>query len=140
MTPFWVNYHYNPVMQFKAPKQGSSLHPEIRAETFTAGLEETHQTLRENLQEAQANQTKYASGKDSIFGVEDKVCLSTWHFQTTRPSNKLDYKRTGLYTVSKVINKNAYKLDLPYTIRKYIIFHVSLHDRYTTPPTGQPPS
>jgi len=25
MTPFWVNYHYHPVMQFKTPKQRSSL-------------------------------------------------------------------------------------------------------------------
>ena len=42
--------------------------------------------------------------------------------------------------VSKVINKNAYKLDLPYTIRKHNVFHVSLLDRYTPPTAGQPPS
>jgi hypothetical protein len=46
MTPFWANYHYHPVMQFKAPKQPSSLKSEIQADTFAAGLEETHQTLR----------------------------------------------------------------------------------------------
>jgi hypothetical protein len=140
MTPFWANYHYHPVMQFKAPKQPSSLNSEIQADTFAAGLEETHQTLRKNLQEAQANQTKYAGGKEVIFEVGDKVWLSTRHFRTTRPSKKLDYKRTGPYTVSKVINKNAYKLDLPYTIRKHNVFHVSLLDRYTPPTAGQPPS
>jgi hypothetical protein len=140
MTPFWENYHYHPVMQFKAPKQRSSLKSEIQADTFAAGLEETHKTLRRNLQEAQAGQTKYAGGKDVVFEVEDKVWLSTRHFRTTRPSKKLDYKRTGPYTVSKVINKKAYKLDLPYTIRKHNVFHVVLLDRYTPPTAGQPPA
>jgi hypothetical protein len=140
MTPFWAKYHYHPVMQFKAPKQPTSLKSEIQADTFAAGLEEIHQTLRRNLQEAQARQTKYAGGKEVVFEVEDKVGLSTRHFRTTRPSKKLDYKRTGPYTVSKVINKNAYKLDLPYTIRKHNVFHVSLLDRYTPPTAGQPPA
>jgi len=67
MTPFWANYHYHPVMQFKAPKQPSSLNSEIQADAFAAGLEETHETLRKTLQEAQANQTKYAAGKEVVF-------------------------------------------------------------------------
>jgi hypothetical protein len=106
MTPFWANYHYHPVMQFKAPKEPSTLNSEIQADTFAAGLEETHQTLRKNLQQAQANQRKYAGGKEVIFEVGDKVWLSTRHFRTTTPSKTLHYKRTGPYTVSKVINKN----------------------------------
>jgi hypothetical protein len=140
MTPFWANYHYHPVMQFKAPKEPSSLKLEIQADTFAAGLEENHQTLRRILQEAQACQTKYAGGKEVVFTVENKVWLSTRHFRTTRPSKMLDYKWTGPYTVSKVINKNAYKLDLPYTIRKHNVFHVSLLDCYTPPTAGQPPA
>ena len=127
-------------MQFKALKQPSSLNSEIQADTFAAGLEETEQTLRKNLHEAQANQTKYAGGKEVIFEVGDKVWLSTRHFRTRRPSKKLDYKRTGPCTVSKVINRNAYKLDLPYTIWKHNVFHVSLLDRYPPHTAGQPPS
>ena len=140
MTPFWANYHYHLVMQFKAPKQPSSLNSEIHADTFAAGLEETHQTLRKNLLEAQASQTKHSGSKDIVFEIGDRVWLSTRHFWTTRPSKKLDYKRTGPYTVSKVINKNAYKLDLPYTIRKHNVLHISLLDRYTPPTAGQLPS
>jgi hypothetical protein len=52
----------------------------------------------------------------------------------------LDYKRTGPYTVSKIINKNAYTLDLPKTMRNHNVFHVSQLDRYTPPVTGQPQS
>jgi len=140
MTPFWANYHYHPVTQFKAPKQPSSLNSEILVDTFAAGLEETHQTLLKNLQEAEANQTKHAGSKEVLFEVGLCVWLSTRHFWTTRPSKKLDYKWTGPYTISKVINKNAYKLDLQYKIRKNNVFHVSLLNRYTPPTASQPPS
>jgi hypothetical protein len=140
MTPFWANYHYHPVMQFKAPKQPSSLNSELQADTFAAGLEEIHKTLRKNLKEAQARQTKYAGGKEVVFEVGDKVWLSTRHFRTTRTSKKLDFKCTGPYMVSKVINKSAYKVDLPYTIRKHNVFHVLLLNHFTPPTPGQLPS
>jgi len=107
MTPFWANYHYHPVVQFKAPNQPISPNSEIQADTFAAGLEETHQTLRKNLQEAQANQTKYTGGKEVVFEVGDKVWLSTRHFGTTSLSKMLDYNRIGPYAASKVINQNA---------------------------------
>jgi hypothetical protein len=68
------------------------------------------------------------------------VWLSTKHFRTTSPSKKLDYKRAGLYTVSKSINQNAYKLNLPKTMRNDNVFHVSHLDWYTLPGIGQPPS
>jgi hypothetical protein len=104
------------------------------------GLEETHRLLRENLEEAQTRQSKYAGGKDMTFKVGEKVWLSTRHFQTTRQSKKLDYKCTGPYAVSKVISKNAYKQDLPNTMRNHDVVHVSLLDRYTPPVASQPVS
>jgi hypothetical protein len=90
MTLFRANYNYHLVMQFKALTQPSSLISEIQADTFAAGLEEIHQTLHKNLKEAQANPTKSASGKEVVSVVGYKVSLSTKHFQTTRPSTKLD--------------------------------------------------
>jgi hypothetical protein len=140
MTPFWAVYHRNPQMQFKAPNAPADLKSEIEAAAVLEGLEETHQILRENLLQAQQRQTKYAGGKQITFEVGDQVWLSTKRFRTTRPSKKLDYKRTGPYTVSKIINKNAYKLDLPNTMRNHNVFQVSLLDRYAPPVKGQPPS
>jgi len=67
MTLVWANYHYDPVMQFKAPKQPSNLNSEIHADTFAAGFEKTHQTLRQNMQGTQANQMEYAGGKEGVF-------------------------------------------------------------------------
>jgi hypothetical protein len=57
--------------------------------------------------------------------MEDKVWLSTKHFRTPIPSMKLSYKHAGPYTVSKVINRNTYKLDLPKMMWNHNIFHVS---------------
>jgi len=141
MTPCWALYHRNPQMQFKATKPPAShLKSEIQPDAVLKGLEETHRVLRENLVEAQKLQSKYAGGKEITFKVGDKVWLSTKHLRTTRPSKKLDYKRTGPYTVSRIINKNAYKLHLPNTMRNHNVFHVSLLDRYAPPVAGQPPS
>jgi len=140
MTPFWANYHYHPSIQFKPPKVTSNLRTEIRADAMAAGLEETHRLLKENLLEAQTRQSKNAGGKEMTFGVGDKVWLLTRNFRTTRPSKKLDYKRTGPYTVSKIINENAYRLDLPKTMRNHNVFHVSQLDRFTPQVTGQPQS
>jgi hypothetical protein len=139
MTPFWGNYHYNPMMQFKPPKQ-HIFRCQIQANTWVEGLEKTHRLLRENLEEAQSRQSKYAGGKDVNFKVGEKVWLSTRHFRTNRPSKKLDYKRTRPYAVWEVISKNAYKLDLPNTMRNHKVIHVSLLDRYTPPVGGHPVS
>jgi len=127
------------VMQFSALKQPSSMNSEIKAHTVAAGLEETHGTLHKNLQEAQVNQTIHAGGKVVVFEVGDEVWLATWRVRTTRSSKELDPKRTGPYTVSQVINKNAFKLDLPYTIRTHNVFHVPLLAQCKSSPAGEPP-
>jgi len=141
MTPFWALYNRNHQMQFQAPKPPAShLRSEIQADAVLKGLQEPHRVLRENLLEAQMRQSKYAGSKEINFKVGDTVWLSTKHLRTTRPSKKLDYKRTGPYTVSSIINRNAYKLELPNTMRNHNVFHVSLLDRYAPPVAGQPPS
>jgi hypothetical protein len=140
MTPFWGVYHRHPEMQFKGPNAPANPKSEIQADAVLDGLEETHRLLRESILDSQERQTKYAGGKEITFEVGDRVWLSTKHFRTTRPSKKLDYKRAGPYTVSKIINQNAYKLDLPQTMRNHNVFHVSQLDRYTPPVVGQPPS
>jgi hypothetical protein len=137
MTPFWLNYNYHPTMQCKPPKD-PSFRSQVHADSWMAGVEETHQIPWENIIEAQDQQTKYAGGKEMTFAVGDKVWLSTRNLKTSRPSKKLDYKRTGPYTVSKIINKNSYKLDLPSTRRNHNVFHVSLLDRYSPPVGGLP--
>jgi len=140
MTPVLANYHFHPEMQFKWPKAPTIARSEVKADVMLAGLEETHEILRQNLLEAQTRQSKYAGRKEMIFKVGDKVWLSTRNIHTTRPCKKLDYKRAGPYTGSKMINRNAYKSDLPKTMRIHDVFHVSLLNLYSPPIMGQPSS
>jgi len=139
MTPFWAVYHRHPEMQFKTPK-ATSLRSETRADVLFKWLEETHRVLCENLLEAQVKQTKYTARKEITFEVGDRVWLPTRHFRTNRPSKKLDYKHAGPYMVSKTINTNTYKLDLPKTMRNHNVFHASQLDCYMAPPIGEPSS
>jgi len=126
-------------MQFTAPKES---HPksEIQTDARPEGLAEAHRTLCENIPEAQQRQTNYAGRKEITFDIGDKVWLSTKHFRTTGPSKKLDYKRVGPYTVSKVINRNTYNFDLRKTMRDHNVFHMSQLDQYTPQVTGLPPN
>lgn len=96
--------------------------------------------MRQSIIETQEHQSKYAGDKEMTFGVGDKVCLSAKHIQTGRPSKKLDYKMLGPFKVTKVINRNAYRLELPYLMNDHNIFHVSLLDRYAGPVHCQQPS
>ena len=64
----------------------------ILADTFAASLEETHKTLRTNLQEAQTSETKYAGSKEVVFEVGDKVWCSTRHFWMTKTIKEVGFQ------------------------------------------------
>ena len=143
MSPFFANYGYNPELQFKKPRIPGEVAKDLRsqrlAQTFTDKVQERHGTLKQNLAEAQTHQTKYAKGKDIEFEVREKVWLSMRNIRTSRISKKLDYKRIGPYKILKKVNKNAYKLDLPETMKIHNVFHVSLLDKYRDLIPGQHP-
>ena len=65
------------------------------------------------------------------------------NIRTTRPPEKLDYKRLGPYCVSAVIDDRAYRLQLPRSMHVHNDSHLELSpaDRYVhTPPIeGQCP-
>ena len=45
---------------------------------------------------------------------------------TKRPNDKLDFKKLGLFVISKKISENNYKLSLPKTMCIHPIFHIFL--------------
>jgi hypothetical protein len=87
--------------------------------------------------EAQERQRMYSGEKETPLEVGDKVWLSTRNLNEFRPSKKLNSKRTGPYTFSKIINKNTSTLDVLSTIRFQKVFRVSLFYCYTPPVVGQ---
>jgi hypothetical protein len=141
LTPFFANYGYNPEMHLKLPKESlPSFRSEKAADERLGKLQAARNRLRESILEAQERQTRYAGGKEMTFEVGDKVWLSAKHIQTARPLKKLDYKRLGPFKVTKVINRTAYRLELPFWMKVHNVFHVSLLDRYISPVPGQQPS
>jgi hypothetical protein len=134
LTPFFANYGYHPEMHIKLPKESLlSFRSKKAADERLGKLQAARNRLRESILEAQERQTRYADGKEMTFEVGDKVWLSAKHIQTARPLKKLDYKRLGPFKVTKVINRNAYRLELPYSMKVHNVFHVSLLDRYVSP-------
>jgi hypothetical protein len=136
-TPFEANYGYHPRMQFRPPKPSTVLKA-LSADRFIQRLRESHDQLRLSILDAQKQHNKHAGGKDVHFTVGDKVWLSTKNIRTARQSKKLDHKRVGPYPVTAIINKNAYRLDLPTSMKIHNVFNVALLDKYTEPVPGQP--
>jgi hypothetical protein len=60
------------------------------------------------------------------FRERDLVYLLRRNIKTTRPNNKLNYKKFGPFKVKRNIKNISYKLYLLLTIRIHPIFHISL--------------
>jgi hypothetical protein len=56
----------------------------------------------------------------------DKVYLLQKNIATKRLSDKLDYKKLGLFKIAKIKSLVNYCLKLPKTIKIYPVFYVSL--------------
>jgi hypothetical protein len=54
------------------------------------------------------------------------VYLLIKNLKTKRPSQKLDYKKVGLFRIKRVKGLVDFKLDLPKGTRIYSIFYISL--------------
>jgi hypothetical protein len=63
-----------------------------------------------------------------------KVWLDARHNRTKRPSQKLDWKWLGPYTVVERISPYSFKLELPKSLRIHPVHHVSLME-----PAGEDP-
>jgi hypothetical protein len=67
---------------------------------------------------------KYLGGSRLKKG--DKVYFLQQNIQTTRPSNKLDYKKLGPFVIEQALKPVNYKLQLPDYIQIYPVFYISL--------------
>ena len=140
MSPFFANYCFHPrfIAEFSPT-------PVPAANDFASHLHDVHDRLVENVKKAQDIQARYYDRKYKPVEFEpgDLVWLNASHISTTRPSKKLDWKQLGPFKVLKRIGLQAYKLDLPPTMRHiHNVFHVSLLEPYkpsSLPPHSLPP-
>ena len=57
---------------------------------------------------------------------KDLIYLLRRNIKITRPSDKLDSKKIGLFKIKRNIRDISFELKFPPTIRIYPIFHISL--------------
>jgi len=126
ITPFFANYGYHPRF---LPDLGTRNEETPEVSEYVTALRRLHEELRAEIKEvqmSQAEQANKARHPDPVLNPGNRVWLRWKHIRTTRPSNKLDHKQIGLYTILKKVGSRAYKLDLPATVRIHPVFHISL--------------
>ena len=90
---------------------------------------------RENTERAQLRQKKYADQHRRVeeFEVGDRVLLDNRHIKLqgeTQRARKFNERFIGPYRIMRVINKNAYELELPASMKIHAVQNVSLLKRY----------
>lgn len=138
-TPFFAVYGYHPNHEFKAQDDREGEVNEPAAALHAERMKDLHETMYQNLEKAQRRMTKYynAHRKDHSFAEGDKVWLRTTNIRTQRECKKLDRKKLGPFKITKVIGPQAYRLDLPETMKIHNVFHVSLLEPAREPVPGQ---
>src|SRR5262249_3794674 len=131
VTPFYANYGFHPRFSLAIPRTNESV---PRAKARLENLHRVQEDVKFFIQDAQTTQGRYFNQSVSdqpSFQVGDTVWLIKKNIQTTRPSNKLDYKRLGPFRILEKIGTRAYKLELPPSMgRIHPVFHVSLLEQY----------
>ena len=125
-TPFYANYGRNPEHQLMN-------HMITGKGTTAENMETLHQTLREEMKNAQIRQKEnYDQHRkpDPNLKSGDMVWFIPRNVKTTRPSKKLDYKKMGPFKIIKKVGTSSYKLDLPTSMRIHNTFHISLLEPY----------
>ena len=93
---------------------------------------------RENIERAQQRQAKYADQhrRAATFVVGDRVLLSTEHLKMVgadRRTPKFAAKYFGPFAIKRVVNANAYELDLPSRLRIHPVLNISRLKSYQDP-------
>src|SRR6202044_4024375 len=71
--------------------------------------------------------------------IRDKVWLSRKNIKTDRPSDKLDYRRLGPYTITELVGPCAVRLKLTHGMRIHDVVHVSMIEPWTSDALGREP-
>lgn len=125
VSPFFANYGFEPEVN-KEPRTGPLAEKAIlTVET----LQSLHEEMRQQLEFIRQRMAKYYNQgrlKGPTFERGDLVYLLRKNIQTTRPSNKLDYKKLGPFKVEERISTSNYQLSLPSNMKMHPIFHISL--------------
>jgi hypothetical protein len=130
-TPFYMVYGREarmPIDVALAPLTKAADNP--TAVEATTRWREALQQAADNTAQQQRRQKKYAdkSRRELRFAVGDRVLLSTEHLKLIgerKRARKLAERYIGPYRVKRVINANAYELELPASLKIHPVINIS---------------
>jgi hypothetical protein len=126
VSPFFANYGCHPYFTQPLGKVTKEL-PGVSE--YVGTLNKLYEDLRAEIHYAQTTHMEQANRHqhpDPVLRAGDQVWLKRNNVKTTRPSNKLDYKLLGPYTILPRVGSRAYRLDIPLNINIHPVFHISL--------------
>ena len=93
-------------------------------------LQQDLDLARKHIEQAQRRQAKYADQhrREREFAVGDQVLLSTEHLRMVGADTrtpKFSFKYLGPFRIKRIVNANAYELDLPVQLRIHPVFNVN---------------
>jgi hypothetical protein len=130
-SPFYANYGYHPRFTVD-PRTTDPTLTTPAATAMAEKLQMLHEDLTEAIKVVQNYQAKYydAKHKPIEFGKGDRVWLRSVNIRTERQSRKLDWKCLGPFTIIERIGTQAYRLDIPRSMKIHPVFHVVLLEPY----------
>jgi len=132
-SPFYANYGYNPrfTVDPRSTDKNKAI-PAPAAKAVAEKLKALHEDLTEAIKVVQNYQAQYydAKHKPIQFQKGDRVWLRSVNIRTERQSRKLDWKRLGPFTVIERLGTQAYRLELPKSMKIHPVFHVILLEQY----------
>jgi len=139
VSPFKANYGQDPRMGFEMRRKGKY----EGAEKFIMKMKEIQEEAKTVLGKAQEEMKKYADRKRAEvdeYKVGDLVMLSTKDLKyqmVGRRTEKLTERFVGPYRIKKIISPNAVELELPSTVKIYLVVNVTKIRRYGGQVEGQ---
>jgi hypothetical protein len=129
-SPFYLNFGQE--MQLPLDQAIAGLRPSSNpvAADRISRLKTDLDRARENIEKSQTRQAKYADQhrRDVKFAIGDQVLLSTEHLRMIghdKRTPKFACKYFGPFKVKRVVNDNAYELDLPSPLKIHPVLNAN---------------
>jgi hypothetical protein len=132
-SPFVANCGFDPRTPINLIDPPIDLIPQQDNESTLQRLFTVHNLIVDQLKIAKAKQKHYADQNSTPkqFNVGDRVMLSTQNLKLlNQPSKRFRARYISPYNIIEKISSQAYKLDLPSSMKVHPVFHIGLLKDY----------